>query len=411
MKKRRKIIVASVLMLLAGAGWISATQYMSDTTMEVEVIDGLAEIKGCVFKTAFEGEGVESGPVYLTPAKVERSIDEGLDWLASAQASSGGYGAGSHGAQNVRDPHAVKTDPATTSMVAMSLLRSGSTLQKGPYAKNLRKALDHLLETVESSDPNHPNITTVTGTQIQAKLGQNIDLVLKIENSMSANGSMKGAGWAGVLQSSFAVNALESAQANGVEVEEEVLDDARSYQKKNYDLSTNSVSTKDGAGVVLYSVSSSARSSAKEARIAKRKIQEAKSNGILADDDEVSEENLIKAGVSESDAMKLGTAYEINKSAQRMASSEKVMTGYGNNGGEEFLSFLQTGEGLIMSGDNDWQDWYDNMSDKLVKIQNQDGSWNGHHCITSPVFCTATCLLILAVNNDIETLKQTTMNQ
>ena len=163
--------------------------------------------------------------------------------------------------------------------------------------------------------------------------------------------------------------------------------------------------------MVLYSVSSSARSSAKEARIAKRKIQEAKSNGILADDDEVSEENLIKAGVSESDAMKLGTAYEINKSAQRMASSEKVMTGYGNNGGEEFLSFLQTGEGLIMSGDNDWQDWYDNMSDKLVKIQNQDGSWNGHHCITSPVFCTATCLLILAVNNDIETLKQTTMNQ
>jgi hypothetical protein len=80
------------------------------------------------------------------------------------------------------------------------------------------------------------------------------------------------------------------------------------------------------------------------------------------------------------------------------------MEGFGSNGGEEFLSYLQTGEGMIVSKDNDWKKWYDNISGRLLTIQNQDGSWNGHHCITSPVFCTATCLLVLSVNNDIEHL-------
>lgn len=68
------------------------------------------------------------------------------------------------------------------------------------------------------------------------------------------------------------------------------------------------------------------------------------------------------------------------------------------------MSYLQTGEGMIMGKDKEWKKWYDNMNGRLLKIQNQDGSWNGHHCITSPVFCTATCLLILSVNNDIEQL-------
>jgi hypothetical protein len=441
MKSKKAIIVASIIMLIGVAGWISANQYFSKSALEIETVDGVSTIKGCVFKTAFEGEGVNSGEVYLPPAKVERSIDGGLDWLAEAQANNGGYGAGSHSSQNIRDPHAVKSDPATTAMVTMALLRSGSTLLSGPHSKNINKSLNYLLETVESSDSNHPNITTITGTQIQAKLGQNIDLVLtsqcltnmldylghdpalykrvkkgvekcvaKIENNLSAEGSTKGAGWAGVLQSSFAVNALESAQANGVTVEEDKLENARNYQKGNYNVKNNEVSTKDAAGVVLYSVSGTARASAKEARAAKNKIAQAKKEGKLKQTDEVSEENLIKAGMTQSDAMKLGTAYEINKSAQRMASSEKVMSGYGNNGGEEFMSFLQTGEGLIVSGDDDWKDWYDNMSDRLVSIQNNDGSWNGHHCITSPVFCTATCILILAVNNDVEQLRKSTYN-
>src|SRR5258705_332005 len=56
----------------------------------------------------------------------------------------------------------------------------------------------------------------------------------------------------------------------------------------------------------------------------------------------------------------------------------------------------------MMEGGNYWRKWYYMMSGKLVNIQNGDGSWNGHHCITSPVFCTATCLLILSIHNDMQ---------
>ena len=86
------------------------------------------------------------------------------------------------------------------------------------------------------------------------------------------------------------------------------------------------------------------------------------------------------------------------------AQADNVVSGFGNNGGEEFLSFLQTGESLIINKDDSWKNWYDATTSRLVSIQNQDGSWNGHHCITSPVFCTATSLLIMSVNNDIEQL-------
>lgn len=109
--------------------------------------------------------------------------------------------------------------------------------------------------------------------------------------------------------------------------------------------------------------------------------------------------------MSESEALRYGSAYKINSAASEQAQLDNVMNGFGSNGGEEFLSYLQTGEGMIMGKNMSWKNWYDNISGRLVRIQNNDGSWNGHHCITSPVFCTATSLLILAINNDVPALE------
>ena len=98
--------------------------------------------------------------------------------------------------------------------------------------------------------------------------------------------------------------------------------------------------------------------------------------------------------------MKYSTAYQVYNSAKVQAQRDEVMDGFGSNGGEEFLSYLQTGESMIISKDNTWDNWYNNISGRMLRIQNDDGSWSGHHCITSPVFCTATSLLILSVSND-----------
>ena len=391
--------------------------------------------KGCVFRTVMGEESSDSSFSYNTPINVFTSVDRGLDWIASAQSQDGGWGAGSHSRQDITDPHAVQSDPATTAMVAMALLRSGNTLLKGEYSSQLKKALSYLLSATENSSASSYNITDQTGTQIQTKLGANIDVVLtsqffsnildhlnhdanlksrvkknlntcvaKIQRAQDSDGSTSGAGWAGVLQSSFANNALEAAQAQGVAVDEVALEKAREYQKSNFDVKTGDVKTDRGAGVVLYSVSSSSRASAKEARKVQEQMDLAKREGRLAKNAPASAENLQKIGFAKDDALKYSTAYEVYQSAKVQAQREDVMDGFGSNGGEEFLSYLQTGESMIIGKDNEWKNWYNNMSGRILKIQNNDGSWSGHHCITSPVFCTATCLLILAVNNDVDKL-------
>lgn len=427
---KTKLILLLVPITLLGfvvSGFISAEDYPeTKRTLQPE--------KGCVFMTTMGEQSSEGFKVFKTNENVQLSVRDGLSWLAEAQLNNGGYGAGSHAAQHIKDPHAVNADPATTAMVAQALVRSGITLKNGAYAENLKNAITYLLETVENSPKTDPYITEVRDTQIQRKLGQNIDAVLtaqflsnlldrnligidkkrvnraldicvaKIQAGTDAAGKQKGAGWAGVLQSGLANSALEAAQSVGAAVDEEVLNRARNYQKENYDDKSGNVKTEDGAGVMLYAVSGSVRASAKDARKAEEKLEKAKKQGALPENAPVTVDNLIKAGYTEAEAIDYNTSYNVYQSAKNTAQQDDVLNGFGNNGGEEFLSFLQTGESMVVNKDSDWKQWYDNMSGRILKIQNEDGSWNGHHCITSPVFCTATSVLLLTVENDLQFL-------
>ena len=152
-------------------------------------------------------------------------------------------------------------------------------------------------------------------------------------------------------------------------------------------------------------MSSSVRGSAKESQEAKAIINQSKREGKLDKNAVLNKENLKKAGVSEEQAEIYDVADKVYNSAKVKAMNKEVISGFGNNGGEEFLSFLQTGESMIVNQDEEWKKWYDDVSGRIMSIQNNDGSWNGHHCITSPVFCTATCLMILTVENDIKKLQ------
>ena len=435
-----------LLMALMGATSITLLLYSFTEQARMEpmnarsaithcVVPPAEEPPGCVFKTVYEGEGLDSSFVLRTPEGVLRSEIRGLTWLVKAQANDGGFGSGSHARQDIIDPHAVSTDPATTAMVGMALLRMGNTLDQGEQAAVLKRATEYLLVQVERSPKDARNITTLQGTQIQSKLGANIDVALTaqflsnllaklgdqhpqrlrsmralntcvgmIQRGQNSDGSVQGDGWAGVLQSSFAANALESAKSQGADVDEVSLDLARDYQKANFDVSSGSVATERAAGITLYAVSGSTRSSAVEAREVNERVAKAKKEGRVAKDAVVSVDVLEEAGMSRGEAEKLNTAYQVYNAAKEQAQDERVISGFGNNGGEEFLSFLQTGESLVIGKDQGWKNWYQQTTGRLVDIQNNDGSWNGHHCITSPVFCTATSLLILSVNNDIEHL-------
>lgn len=395
------------------------------------------EPKGCTFRTLFGEESSLGARRFKNDENIKLALDKGLSWLLKAQQQDKGWGAGSHSLQHIRDPHAVATDPATTAMVGMALLRTGSTLDRGPYSQQVTDVLDYLLNAVESTPTNQLKITKLDGTQIQTKLGENIDAVLasqffnnvleledlsesaaqrvkaalsacvdRIQSNQNMDGSLSGDGWAGVLQSSLANNALEAAVLNEIVVEADALERSRAYQEKNFDATSGKVNTERGAGIVLYSVSGSIRASAKQARKAKKLLEEAKERGEIDDKAEVNETLLQEIGVDEDEAAKLANSYRVYQVGKDRAQEQEVLNGFGNNGGEEFLSFLQTGESMVIAGGEDWKTWYDDTAGRILHIQNNDGSWNGHHCITSPVFCTATCLLILSIDQDIERLQR-----
>ena len=101
-----------------------------------------------------------------------------------------------------------------------------------------------------------------------------------------------------MCSSDLATSALETAKDAGVAVDEEVLDRSRSFQKNNINVENNQVATESAAGVVLYSVSGSARASAKETAEAKEIIKKAKQEGRIQNED-VNVSNLRKAGLSD----------------------------------------------------------------------------------------------------------------
>jgi hypothetical protein len=210
-----------------------------------------------------------------------------------------------------------------------------------------------------------------------------------------------------VLQSSLSCSALEIAAANGKPVDKKVLDKAREYQKGNYDMSSGKADASSAAGVELYAFGGALRGNASDAREADAIVRRAKSEGKLAADAPVSEESLRLAGVpNQEHAQKLAQAAAQNEAQLRRLDDEQLLSGFGNNGGEEYLSYLMTSESLVIAGPNDFHKWHDKMLSRLKKVQNADGSWSGHHCITSPVFCTSAVVQCLTTERDSEFLSE-----
>ena len=76
------------------------------------------------------------------------------------------------------------------------------------------------------------------------------------------------------------------------------------------------------------------------------------------------------------------------------------VSGYGSIGGEEFFSWLNVSESLRRTGGPEWQKWNGDMKTKLLKLQNEDGTWAGHHCITGRVAVTSAAILLLTADRE-----------
>jgi hypothetical protein len=93
---------------------------------------------------------------------------------------------------------------------------------------------------------------------------------------------------------------------------------------------------------------------------------------------------------------------------KRQLTDARVATGYGSIGGEEFFSWLNIGDSLHRTGGPEWQKWNADMTAKILKLQNEDGTWAGQHCITGRVAVTSAAILLLRADGEPPVLTSST---
>ncbi len=372
----------------------------------------------------------------VKPDPIGKAAKKGVKWLLEHQLKNGGWGQGDE-SQNMgrgMQGFAAKANVGDTCVAAMVLLRTedavpGSPLA-GPHQEELRQAIRFVLREIEASDQDSMWVTSVRGTRIQSKIGQYIDTSLasillgemlgrmgndnenarvenalakvthKLAKNMKADGSWENRGWAGGIQSAAATKGYFRAMSNarpGSAVASEEISQAFEANVQNWRAqagqSLSGLGYADSAGVALYGSANQLSSLDEIVRSQKPQAEEWRRE--LADQSipEAARRGLEKK-VSEFEATvgQLGR----NRSAVLMKlDDEGFVSGFGSNGGEEFWSYWNLSEALVRDGGNDWLKWDKSMEKNLGRIQNEDGSWSGHHCITGRTFCTSAALLVL----------------
>ena len=398
------------------------------------------------------------------PKPLAETSQKGLQYLVNQQQPDGGWGQGGGWRQDaksgrvegvkIKDP----SDMGNTCIATLALIRAGSTAKSGPYAANVRQAIEFIVKRIETADQQSLYVSDVRDTQLQRKIGPYIDTFLaalvlsehkgrtpydqqdkrllaaldktiaKIEHHQKEDGTFAGnAGWATILSQGVCSKALNCARQQGVAVKDETLNRDLAQAVAGLDRTTGEFAGEfagagaggataafgrssrtagavlgsrlagesgvSDAGVEIYK--QSAKTSALQQRVISDREAEKRARDTLARKDVSAAEKtkaqadlkLVEENAAANDSAVQGLVKKLD--------DKQFIAGFGSNGGEEFLSYMNIGETLVVKGGTEWEAWNKSISDNLHRVQNQDGSWSGDHCITGRTFCTATALLTL----------------
>lgn len=252
----------------------------------------------------------------------------------------------------------------------------------------------------------------------------------KIEANQGKDGNFAGnSGWASVLSQGICSKALARASQKGVAVKAETLKrdldqtvaqlaPAKPIEGKEAvggpvagrtvvsgpvaatgrlssaaALGGAAPSGKSDAGVLLYSVAangSRVQDAVNSTRERKDKAQSVLNSPSASDESKVAARSELKL-VEEAEVSNAEAA----KQLEANIADGRFLKGFGNNGGEEFLSYMNISETLLAKGGETWEKWDRQICETIGKTQNEDGSWSGHHCITGRTFCTSAALLTM----------------
>jgi hypothetical protein len=205
--------------------------------------------------------------------------------------------------------------------------------------------------------------------------------VAKIETHQQSDGSWNIAGgWAPVLGTSMASRSLFEAQRRGVAVDARVLKRA-----ENYTVSALSAVPPPGVRGVAGGVVAGRLAVASPAA-------PAEAAGVPLYQSAQALEQLSRTASDRAQ-----NAKQIGVIQSRLADSAFV-GGYGSMGGEEFFSYLNISDSMKRVGGDAWSKWHADITQKILGLQNSNGTWAGHHCITGRVAMTSAAILNLTVD-------------
>ena len=312
--------------------------------------------------------GVSNNDTTDVTKESERSVKKAQEWLLKTINQDGGCGV------DVSQP----SDIGCSCMVGLAFMSQGNTAVEGERQGDLRRMRKFMLQQVANMPSD--DITSAQGTQLQNKIGRHAHsffaalflsqlfgegtnpdpvkdalkrVIAAIVKAQTADGDWGNRSWAPTLGTVMGWVSLRAADFAGVSVGgapektaehlirkmQQNLNNKRGWMHQLY---------KNASGIrVLYAM-------------------------------KMENEPVAKKAFAE---------------ALRLVSNDN--TPFTQAGGEEFLAFHLITETMLQKGGEDWDRWFPTVRDKLIKVQNSDGSWTGHHCITSRTFCTAAAILVL----------------
>jgi hypothetical protein len=377
----------------------------------------------------------------VKPKPLGDSVKKGLGYLVNQQHEDGGWGQGGGWRQgdkgggrvegaNVADP----SDLGNTCIAVLALVRAGNTPKDGEYAKNVAKAVDFILARIEKADKESLYLTDVRNTQIQVKIGPYVDTFLaqlvmaelkgkmpeekgekrlvaafdktmaKIAKHQKEDGNFaKNEAWASTLSMALCSKGLNRAAQNGLMVPQKVLAADQKANTAGLDVAKGTFATPatgaggatapSDAGVPVYTASG--KTAGLQEAVNTLKKDEKKNQEIVKSTTAAPKEK----EQAKQELARLGEAEKANNAAVdgliKRLDDKQFIQGFGSNGGEEFLSYMNISETLVVKGGKDWVAWDKGISDALTRAQDKDGGWSGQHCITGRTFCTATALLTM----------------
>ena len=306
-----------------------------------------------------DAQTVPSRPPLITE-KTEQSIERGLAYLARTQSRDGSWRTGSN----------YGSYPVTmTALAGLALMAGGHTPVEGRYARNVRKALDYVLSCAHETTVSGKKYTVIAnmaeeqrsmyahgfamlflaeayGMEQDATRQARIKKVLEEAVQLTAASQSADGGWlytpdSGGDEGSVTVTqiqGLRAARNAGIKVPKETVDKSVLYIEKSANSDGGIRYTARGGG--------SSRPPITAAAVAV----------------------LYNAGEYEHPVAKKCLAYmkDLMKKNPNQAYS-----------GHRFYTMLYLSQAMYLSSEENWNDYFPQTRDELIKTQASDGSWNG----------------------------------